>query len=362
MRFGTILSVPKRLTFSARFYFDPNSIPMWSGEAHYILYASNRENVQLVRLVFRFVVGDYQVQAQVITDTNSWWNSPWVTLTDGPHSLEFDWRASTGPGANNGGLTFWVDATEYVNFATLDNDTRLIDVVAWGAVDAIDNGTRGTYYFDAFVSRRSTYVGSDPGAPSPPPPPAKPDALFSDGFESGNFSAWSSYATDGGDLSVSGGAALVGSYGMQAVLDDNNAIYVTDWSPWDETRYRARFYFDPNSISMASGNAHYLLYTANRDYALSIRVEFRFYSGAYQVRAEVGNDSNGWSSSAWTTISDAPHYFELDWRASTAPGANNGGMTWWIDGSQHAGPASPQPEGILKPSPPTLLGDQPRAW
>ena len=229
-----------------------------------------------------------------------------------------------------------MDGAQAYDLTTLDNDTRFIDVVQWGAVSGVDNGTRGTYYFDAFVSRRSTYIGDDPLAPDPPPFPDKPDALFADGFESGDFTAWSSYATDGGDLSVTGAAAIVGSYGIQAVLDDNNAIYVTDWSPWDETRYRARFYFDPNTISMTSGNAHYLLYAGNRDGTLSMRVEFRFYSSAYEVRAEVGNDSNGWSSSAWTTISDAPHYLELDWRASTAPGANNGGMTWWIDGAQNA--------------------------
>ena len=46
-------------------------------------------------------------------------------------------------------------------------------------------------------------------------------------FESGVVTAYFGNA-NGGDLSVTGEAALVGSYGMQAVLDDNNAIYVTD--------------------------------------------------------------------------------------------------------------------------------------
>lgn len=95
-----------------------------------------------------------------------------------------------------------------------------------------------------------------------PTPTATPggDLIFADGFESGDFSAWSSSSTDDGDLSVTSGAALVGSYGMSAVIDDNNAIYVTDDSPNGETHYRARFYFDPNSISMSSGNTHSLLY------------------------------------------------------------------------------------------------------
>ena len=73
--------------------------------------------------------------------------------------------------------------------------------------------------------------------------------IFADGFESGDFSAWDSSTTDGGDLSVTTGAAMVGTYGMQAEIDDNNAIYVTDDSPNGETEYVVRFYFDPNSFS-----------------------------------------------------------------------------------------------------------------
>ena len=46
------------------------------------------------------------------------------------------------------------------------------------------------------------------------------DVIFADGFESGNLSAWSASVTDGGDLSVmSGGAALVGGSGLQAVIE-----------------------------------------------------------------------------------------------------------------------------------------------
>jgi hypothetical protein len=48
--------------------------------------------------------------------------------------------------------------------------------------------------------------------------------IFSDGFESGDFSAWSSATTDGGDLSVTSAAALAGSYGMQALIDDTNIL------------------------------------------------------------------------------------------------------------------------------------------
>jgi hypothetical protein len=160
--------------------------------------------------------------------------------------------------------------------------------------------------------------------------------IFADGFESGNLSAWSSNASDGDDLSVSPSAALTGAYGMQAVIDDNLAIYVSDEMPNAESRYRARFYLDPNSIPMASGNAHYILYGYSGASTVILRVEFRFNNGSYQLRAGLRSDGNKWKTSGWFTISDAPHFIEMDWRAATSAGANNGGLTLWIDGVQRA--------------------------
>jgi uncharacterized protein YjiK len=163
-----------------------------------------------------------------------------------------------------------------------------------------------------------------------------PDPIFADGFESGNLSAWSSATTDGGNLSVSTTAALVGSQGMQALINDNNSIYVTDDQPAAEPRYRARFYFDPNTITMTNGNAHYIFYGRNAAGTVVVRVEFRRSVSQYQIRASLRNDSTTFTSTAWFTITDAPHPIEFDWQASTAAGANNGGLTLWIDGVQMA--------------------------
>jgi hypothetical protein len=40
------------------------------------------------------------------------------------------------------------------------------------------------------------------------------------------------------------------------------------------------------------------------------------------------------TGSGFFTISDAPHAIELDWGAASAPGANDGFATLWIDGVQ----------------------------
>jgi len=171
-------------------------------------------------------------------------------------------------------------------------------------------------------------------SPTPTNTPQVTDLIFADGFESGNLSAWTSSVIDGGDLSVSAGAALVGSKGLQALIDDNNSIYVTDDTPNAEPRYRARFYFDPNSISMVSGDAHNIFFGYAGTSTAVLRGAFRFSSGAYQVRFGLLNDSGTWLNTSWFTISDASHAIEIDWRAATAAGANNGGLTLWIDGTQ----------------------------
>ncbi|RIK34894.1 MAG: hypothetical protein DCC55_31965, partial [Chloroflexi bacterium] len=162
------------------------------------------------------------------------------------------------------------------------------------------------------------------------------DLIFADGFESGNFSAWSSSTTDGGDLSVTAAAALVGAQGMRAQLDDNDSIYVTDTTPNAETHYWASFHFDPNSISMSNGNAHYIFYGYSGSSTVVLRIEFRRSSNNYQIRAQLRNNSTTWTTSNWFTISDAPHQIAIDWQAATSSGAANGFLTLWIDGNQVA--------------------------
>ena len=46
--------------------------------------------------------------------------------------------------------------------------------------------------------------------------------------------------------------------------------------PTLEPRYRARFYFDPNSIPMANGNTHYIFYGYSGASTVVLRIEFRF--------------------------------------------------------------------------------------
>jgi hypothetical protein len=155
--------------------------------------------------------------------------------------------------------------------------------------------------------------------------------IFADGFESGNLNNWSARAIDGGDLSVTTGAALAGRMGMSALLDDNTTIHVTDDRPNGESGYQVRFRFDPNSIAMANGDLHALFYGYVGTSTQVLRLEMRFAASQYQVRAALRNDGSTWTNTAWFTISDATHLLHLNWRAATAPGANNGRLVFRID-------------------------------
>ena len=132
---------------------------MVSGNAHFILYGYNGTSKVVLRVEFRNSSGSYQLRAGLLNDASNWTKSSWFTITDAPHFIEFDWRAASVAGANNGGLTLWIDGVQKANLAAVDNDTWRMDRVRLGAVNGIDAGTRGTYFFDAFASGRETYIG-----------------------------------------------------------------------------------------------------------------------------------------------------------------------------------------------------------
>jgi hypothetical protein len=157
------------------------------------------------------------------------------------------------------------------------------------------------------------------------------ESIFGDGFESGDLSAWSAAVTDDGDLSVTGEARLVGAYGLQAVIDDNHSLYLLDSTPVSEPRYRARFYFDPNSITMAHLDSHQIFGGFDGGGSV-LRLQLRFYNGGYQIRVSVRHDDGSRSYTSYYTISDGPHFVEVDWQAATADGAIDGSLSLWIDG------------------------------
>jgi len=280
-----------------------------------------------------------------------------VVMNGHDHTYErFALQNPSGQADSNRGIRQFVVGTGGAGlypFPTIQPNSEVRNNTTWGVLKLTLHSTSYDWSFIPIAGQTFTDTGSAncvsagpiPTATRTPtvaatatrtPTPGPSDLIFADGFESGDLAAWSSSTTDAGDLSVRAAAALVGSYGLRAVIDDNNSIYVTDDRPNAEPRYRARSYFDPNSISMVNGDSHMILigYSGTSDQV--VRVIFRRYSNNYQVRAALINDGTTWTNSSWFTITDGPHSLEIDWKAATAVGANNGGLTFWIDGVQKA--------------------------
>jgi hypothetical protein len=155
--------------------------------------------------------------------------------------------------------------------------------------------------------------------------PNASDLIFADDFESGNLSAWTSSATNGDSLRVSPSAALVGGYGLQATVSNTIPIYVRDDSPNAEARYRVRFYFDPNSLSMATGNYVYLLAGRNSSNTVILQIQFSRSSAGYQLRVRAYDSVlANFVNTPSVIISDAVHCVEVDW-------GNDGHVTFWVD-------------------------------
>lgn len=145
--------------YRARFYFDPNTITMANLDAHFIFKGFTGTATDVLQVEFRNSAGAYQIRAKLLNDSSVFVITNWFTIIDAPHYIELDWRAATAAGANNGGLTFWIDGVQQADLTGVDNDTWRIDRARLGALAGMDAGTIGTYYFDAFESRRQTFIG-----------------------------------------------------------------------------------------------------------------------------------------------------------------------------------------------------------
>jgi len=147
--------------YRARFHFHPNSISIASTKTQYIFKGFMGASTDVLRVeINNPSPGVYQVRTRLITDANTWENTGWYTISASAfNSIEVDWRAATGAGANDGYVTLWIDGIQKENKMGIDNDTWRIDRARLGALATIDAGTSGIYFFDAFESRRQTYIG-----------------------------------------------------------------------------------------------------------------------------------------------------------------------------------------------------------
>ena len=146
--------------YRARFYFDPNSINMAKNDQNVIFDGAAASGSKAFELELRSTGSKYQFRLDVYKDGGTITTGDWVTnVRDEPHVVEVEWKAATSAGATDGSMTLWLDGVQTSSVSGVTNSTRRVDRIHLGAVSGIDLGTQGTYYFDAFASRRNTYIG-----------------------------------------------------------------------------------------------------------------------------------------------------------------------------------------------------------
>ena len=143
-----------------------------------------------------------------------------------------------------------------------------------------------------------------------------PDAIFSNGFETGtNPWGWTSASTTSGTrLNVSAAAAMAGTRGLQA--QGNNTNYVqfnfgTTANPATGT-FDARFYFNPNGNTGTNQD----IFVARTSGGTTVfRVRYRWNGGSPQVQIQVGT---GTGNAAWTGITNSTsNRIEVVWQSGS---------------------------------------------
>lgn len=158
--------------------------------------------------------------------------------------------------------------------------------------------------------------------------------IFNITHEVGDLSEYTSTVTDSGDLSVTGAAALVGNYGLSALIDDTNGIFgEIEYTQITSGEYRWRFYVDPNGLTMAGGDAFYLCRITKQETSGRADVNLK-YSGGYNINARVREDDGTYRVTADYVITDDVHYIECLVQYASGPTGNDGILTLWIDGVQ----------------------------
>jgi hypothetical protein len=154
--------------------------------------------------------------------------------------------------------------------------------------------------------------------------------------ETGDLTQYTSTVTDSGDLSVHADGSLgLGSYGLKCVIDDQTAIYGQKTITGASGTLRARFYIDPNTLTMGDTEAFFTFIIVASGPSTSVASVTLYYLSAsdYYVQFLRYNDA-GYVGGDSVSISDGPHIVELRIDKAATNVSADGTLYGWVDGVQ----------------------------
>ncbi|MEK6222229.1 MAG: metallophosphoesterase, partial [Chloroflexota bacterium] len=149
---------------------------------------------------------------------------------------------------------------------------------------------------------------------------------FSDGFESGDTSAWDSTK---GNITARANAALLGNYGVRVNVFNKNTKYIEDLSP-DQFNYSASFMIDINSLTMDNHNRFRLFQARDQNQQLAYVVLKRG-NQKYWIRGVIKNDIGSNIKTNWLLIADQSEKIILKWRRAYSPANHNGYLKLYLN-------------------------------
>lgn len=160
----------------------------------------------------------------------------------------------------------------------------------------------------------------------------------------GTTSAWE--VINPSHIIVNETAAMGGSNcGLEVKLDGangpNGKRYVQDTTPNQETHYRARFYFNPNGIPIASDGSERIKFANQQQISggpftgvTQIKLKGTTEGSGYEIRAWAREDNAGNKVRATLPIQDGPNWIETE----LIIGNGDGVYRIWVNNNDEANP------------------------
>lgn len=139
--------------YQARFLFSASQLPMAAGE-RFVIFGLYNDSAQVAALELRRNGFVAEVRAVGRQNDGSARTTPWMPFDNNGHAFRLQWRAASSATAADGVLSLQIDQNEAVATAPLTNGNLRVERALLGAVTGVDSGTRGTVYFDEFLSTR----------------------------------------------------------------------------------------------------------------------------------------------------------------------------------------------------------------
>jgi PKD repeat protein len=141
--------------YHQRFYYDPNGIVMANLDTHHFMKGVGVSG-EVLRMYQYYYNGSYYLSAQAYDSGAGWRSTPGFALSDERHYIEIAWQSGA-----SGSLELYVDGELEHSISGLANSGQTIEAVWLGPYAGLDGGTVGSYYLDAFESRRTSYIGAE---------------------------------------------------------------------------------------------------------------------------------------------------------------------------------------------------------